>query len=492
VCISRNINIIEWKEQEAQHILKVCLKNHYDQDYKDDKTTFCNYVKESVNKLNSDHNKKEKSYIDGMSNQFNQFFEDLKDSSVEIMKSYYSNDYLLFGLLEGKRNDLFHSDIFDQYVGRPHSFHFILPVVKENDVDSLSKSIYDSSSYQFKNDYGDFYGYGYEFIKNNFSAFKEHYEIFQFEKMVLPILVLIWCSPSALYEFLCGTWESYTLFIQYGTSNQKELISKLLHIAITDVIDYLKIPKNTIIENVSSKLMPPSRTNITSDFCIQPDYRRYDEVFYRLNQRYWNSISYSGINRLTNPTLNVRLRHLYELSFEIGFVIESMADTKNYVNAWVSIDLRSDIAYKFFTINDIKNAQGLILKLRQKNPLYDHIRNKLTNKIQNIILFYNVEDEPSIFLQQMILNDLNAAIMSSNFYDEKAFNSLKYKHKKVEEVMRYLSKNKMSKNEILTDIRNRDQQNDLVMIEQNRYLLEKAFETELSQEYTSLFERLDY
>jgi hypothetical protein len=493
VCISRNINIIGWKEHEAQQLCNICLKNQKGQDNNNDKTTFYDYVKETVNKLNSDHNRSEKSYLDGLSSHFSQYFNDLDDTSIDVTKRYFWNDYLLFMMLGGKRNDLWYWDVFDLYAGRPFTFNFILPVVKDDDIEKVSRSIFDSSSYQFKKNYGDFYGYGYELIKNNFSAFKEHYEIFQFNTMILPILVLIWCSPSALYEFLCGDWESYTLFIQHGTSNQKELISKLLHIAIIDIISQLDIPKNTIIENVSSTLMPPSRTNITSDFCVQPDMsRRYEELFYHINQRHWNSISYSGINRLNNPTLNVRMRHLYEVSFGIGFVIESMMNANNYASALVSIDIRSDIAFKFFTVEDIKNPQGLISKLQQKNPLYDHIRNRLTNKIQNIILYYNVEEKPSVYLQQIIINDLNIAIMSSDFYDEKAFNSLKCKHKKVEEVMDNLSNNKMSKNQMIMNIRYRDQHNDSVIIENNRYLLEKAFENELSQEYTALFERLNY
>jgi hypothetical protein len=51
-----------------------------------------------------------------------------------------------------------------------------------------------------------------DYVKNNYSnLINEHYSIFEYEKLILPILALIHTSPRALNEFLNGEWKSFDL-----------------------------------------------------------------------------------------------------------------------------------------------------------------------------------------------------------------------------------------------------------------------------------------
>ena len=79
----------------------------------------------------------------------------------------------------------------------------------------------------------------YPFIRYESGGIESHYRVWQYEKLILPILALIQISPGALAEFLCGDWKPYVpetpSFKAEGTAMMEHTIFRLLFMAIGDL-----------------------------------------------------------------------------------------------------------------------------------------------------------------------------------------------------------------------------------------------------------------
>lgn len=85
-----------------------------------------------------------------------------------------------------------------------------------------------------------------------FDWLDEHYEFWENEKLILPILALIQISSSAMTEFLFGDWEpdfENTLIDSQGTKMIEHLLFRLMFLAIGDLAIYRNVPESSIVKD---------------------------------------------------------------------------------------------------------------------------------------------------------------------------------------------------------------------------------------------------
>ena len=193
---------------------------------------------------------------------------------------------------------------------------------------------------------------------------------------------------------------------------------------------------------------------------------------------------------MENSDLIIRLKHVYEIYFNMWFIASDERKNESMMSVRYFIEYSPEIAFSLLTINDIIDSKGLISKLKdEKNPLYNYIRSKLSNYMQNIILYYDTENEPSVEFQKLIVDDLNSAIIGGDFYDKKAFMDIVSPNDEIlNKTIKILSEYHYSKNEIINMKYEIDYTSSLVVIQENRYLLEKVFPKEIDQHFSTIKE----
>ena len=148
---------------------------------------------------------------------------------------------------------------FDEYMRRrkdpkgPFSFPPMiclrLPVLPDDTSEETRRRIVEGMN---KEAFAEYEGLGF-----NWSGVEGHYEVWQEEKLVLPFLVLIQISPSALGEFLFGEYkaydpqpEGYYSFSTDGTEMIRHVMFGLIFRAIVDLSNERNIPTDSIVSDV--------------------------------------------------------------------------------------------------------------------------------------------------------------------------------------------------------------------------------------------------
>jgi hypothetical protein len=497
VSISRCIPWIEWEKDEAQQLLNYFFEKNFNPE--EPYTKFDDLLKKVIIEYEKYNKKEEKEYLDDLNNLFKQFFENLDKPSHDAIKYYYSKDYMLYLNLSFKerlslRRDI--SEFLNLFLLR-NSLCIKLPVFsdavsQENKIETIRRV----NRRLFFEERSDFEGLTEKDIAKNYSGLRAHYSTFEYERLVLPILALVWCSPSALYEFLCGEWEGFEMhFTIDGECEERGFFTKLLHTATKDILVNLDIPRNSIVESVSSKQIPPSRNPFCDSFRAKSshkerqfnkqttdiDYENIEEDCENIEDASWDLKHYPEIESLLNSSLRIKLKHLWEIIINIGFSVVSGSIESPKIIKSIRMCINYDLLPVLFEVNDIKDAQSLISKLQQKNySIYCYILNKFSNKLKNIVLLYDTREQPSIQLQHMIVEELNSIILDGHFYDERVFASFVQENENLNQTIKELSSYRYSKKEILNMV-DKNTSFESSIISNNRYLLEKIFENELEQ-----------
>lgn len=481
VAIFRMLSIIEINDKLAQSIIDRFSKINEIESKK-----LSDIVRETLNRFEDHHKKDEESYISHLTSRFEQFFEDKKNNPSNLAKLYFLNDYLLYGLLEGKHgSSMFYKDILDFCYYTNYPVHMYFPVL--NDQSNVLKKFKNANEYLFK-EQSILEGASDEYFQDIINDLKKDYINYEFEKLVLPILVLISISPATLYDFLLESWKPFTLQIFKNHTNQPEILSRLLPITITDLMKNKKIPNSEIIKNVASRLYPPGKSAVSGDFFT--DHGVFNNDRYHIwNERYWRTKSLAAIELPENATLRIRLKNLYELFFDIGFLFEADGSRDPVLNISLSIDVNQSVGPSLLSVEDLRDPINLIIKLQdRKNIVYNHIRSQISNKMQNALLCFDITRAPSLRFQQILVEELNKAMMGAEFYDETAFKCLKDVHPKVQEIMGRLKDDGFTKKEIILSYKNLPGDIDGNTLARNKYLLGKTFPDEISQEFVAQIE----
>ena len=400
------------------------------------------------------------------------FLNDCNDSSFDNARHYTTNVYNTIQNVE--KNDLISGAKIDRIHATMPIIHLKLPVFKDNIPTNQKMIIIKELNPLLEN--------RYPLLQNYYSGIVSHYDQFQYEKLLLPILALIQASPSALIEFLCGDWESFECrFDINGKYMDGGLASKLLWLAINDFLSTSQIPANGIVEKVYSRGYPSH--NLPSE----------------LPNNLWNGWSAlckntSSLEEITQMCsfLVIRLKNIYDISFNPGFYISSEPQSISWIT--ISTNIRPDV-FHLLKVDNIKDPKSLISKLMDtKNSTSNHIRSKMSNIMQNTITFYDSDESPSFEIQKMLIDELNLAFISGDFYSEKIFSdiiaqmnisetSLKYTYSKLSDVVRYLSEYKCSRKEIINKRYHYELTN---LIHCNRIIFDKIFIDELEPDWSHI------
>lgn len=323
----------------------------------------------------------------------------------------------------------------------------------------------------------------YSVFQTYYSGIEKHYENFQYEKMLLPILAIIQASPSALAEFLYGDWDSFDLYFDWNEKcTDYKLISKLLWIAINDFLIAPQIPANGVVEKVYSRAYPSHNVPSEIQYNLRNDCRALSE----------NASSIGDISHIPS-FLVIRLKNICDISFNPGFYISTEAQSTSWIT--ISTNIHPDIALNLLEVDQIRDPKSLISKLKDtKNPIFNHIRSKLSNMMQNIITFYDSKEPPSIELQKMLVDELNLAFIEWDFCTDAIFSdliaqidldetSLKNTDTKLSDAIRYLSESKYSRKEIINKSYHYNPTN---LIHYNRIIFDKIFIDELEPDWSHI------
>ena len=92
------------------------------------------------------------------------------------------------------------------------------------------------------------------------NVFDNHFKVVEQERLILPILALIQCSPETLQNSVFGKWESFKLLCGIShKGNEKSynaLFRRLITLAMSDVASTLSIPENKNIKSFGVREIP--------------------------------------------------------------------------------------------------------------------------------------------------------------------------------------------------------------------------------------------
>jgi hypothetical protein len=324
-----------------------------------------------------------------------------------------------------------------------------------------------------------------QYILNNYSnTLKEHYSVFQYEKLILPILVLIQSSPFALYEFLNGEWDSFELsfFGDQQKTKNSAFLAKLIHIAFIDIISKPSFFEKGIVESISFDSYCPSCINHFETSGIN-DYEKYVEYRHKILDEYYNELSYNKLRIIEGTSLKIKLKHIYELTLYLSFVATGKNEDPEIYPS-LTLNVLPDIEYNLFRMNRIKDMCSFISKLKKTNvPAYDHVRKLFPLEVQNTMLHLDLSCPPSLRLKQEILNEFNLIVLKPELYQKGIFDVFIDSSDDFREVLDDLSKSDLSFKDVIQMVHS-DSSSGLLMklLINNKRLLERMFEDDIEAE----------
>lgn len=316
-------------------------------------------------------------------------------------------------------------------------------------------------------------------ISNYTNILQEHYSVFQYERLILPILSLIQSSPLALDEFLNGEWDSFELsFVgDQQKAQNSAFLAKLIHITFIDLISKPHFFEKGIIESVSFDSYCPSHINSFETSGIN-DYETYVNHRHKMLNEYYNELSYNKLRMIEGTSLKIKLKHLYELTLYLSFIANNESDNPEIFSS-LSFDVLPEIEYNLFRMDRIKDIRSFISKLKKTNiPAYGHLRELFPLKLQNIMLHLDLSCRPSLRLKQEILNEFNLIVLKPELYQKEIFDSFIGSVDESKEVN--LSAIDLSFKDLIQMVHSSSSSGlSMELLINNKHLLEKIFENEI-------------
>ncbi len=250
----------------------------------------------------------------------------------------------------------------------------------------------------------------YPFIRFESSGIENHYCGWQYEKLILPILVLIQISPGALVEFLCGDWKPYVpdtpSFKADGTAMMEHTIFRLLFMAIGDLAMTRSIAGETEGPDVMARMAWLRKSNnLISD--------TDQDALFTVSMNNGRNIYYDGGFDTIHDFYRDDLEH-------------GPDDEGDYwVKTWVGFD--NDISRSLLLREeDIKDPTMLATLIRGRSDfMAGYIRDHLSHEARRLLKLAGPGDLYSERLQKVLLNGLNDLILGQCIYDELAFKDVR-------------------------------------------------------------------
>ena len=218
------------------------------------------------------------------------------------------------------------------------------------------------------------------------SVINEHYDIWQREKIILPLLALCRASPKALFEFIFGEWEYREPKGWYSSDTLGNLdygLFRILFTAISDIALTRYVPVD--VENVVMR--PPYSTPDGQYPLLMIPFRNFITVYY--DGGFDTSEIYIGTDLLKKP------------------------DESHY---W----FKSSITYGYtLRKENIENYPGFISCLTDRNNKKSrYVFSKLSNQIKNIITCLDLNREFPKKIIEDLVKDLNRLLIQNDFFRE--------------------------------------------------------------------------
>lgn len=237
-------------------------------------------------------------------------------------------------------------------------------------------------------------------------VFDDRFKTIEQERLILPILALIQSSPAALAEFVLGTWETFKVL--HGIFHKKDekfsnpLFMRLISLAISDMARTLTIPGN---KNVDSFELRDISDRLTID----------------------------GEDRKEDALLRIGLTRGYDIYYDMGYstkerkypqILPTIEEKTPQPNKfWVKVRVRQASSF-FIQKPDIRDIALLLTLLTAKSPISNHIRGKLSNRMQNLLLRYENINAPTSAFTTFLIEEINRSLLREDFYDTKAFSDV--------------------------------------------------------------------
>lgn len=245
----------------------------------------------------------------------------------------------------------------------------------------------------------------YPFILYNSSGIESHYRRWQYEKLVLPILVLIQISPSALAEFLCGDWKPYSSetpsFKPEGTAMMEHTLFRLLFMAIGDLAQ----TRSIVGEGIARMAWLRKSNNMISD--------TDQDALFTVSLSNCRNIYYDGGFDTVHDFYGSERE--FEPDEELDYWVKTWIDLDNDMSRGLLLQRES-----------VVDPEKLAVRLRDREDfLSGYLRSHLSYEVQRLLVLAGPEDLRSEILQRALLAGLNEMILGECIYNEMAFKNVR-------------------------------------------------------------------
>jgi hypothetical protein len=281
-------------------------------------------------------------------------------------------------------------------------------------------------------------------------VFDDRFKTIEQERLILPILALIQSSPAALAEFVLGTWETFK--VSHGIFHKKDekfsnlLFTRLISLAISDMASTLTIPGNKNVDSFELR-------EISDQLTIDGEYRKEDALL-RIGLTCGYDIYY-------DMGYSTRERK-YPLILQI--IEEKTPQPKKF---WVKVRVRQ-VSSCFIKKPDIRDIALLLTLLTAKSPISNHIRGKLSNRMQNLLLRYENINAPTSAFTTFLIEEINRTLLREDFYDTQAFSDVQISSETQDAIKGFFHLIEYDDGESTGS-------NYRVLLHRNRFLLDDAF-----------------
>lgn len=245
-------------------------------------------------------------------------------------------------------------------------------------------------------------------LKQYNSGIREHYDRYEYEHWILPILALIRASPAALNMFLFSDWKPYGLdrdsccFTESGSSCMEYPLFSLLFEAVRDLAMVRNVEMDRFVNRVSFR---PKNVLFPEDTI---------PALLEIDLENWRAVYYDGSFDTVHD------------GYGDGFgVVEYPEETNFSFQSWMSI--RAFPGGVLFTPDNFPAAFGFLRHLWNTNTLSSHyIYSQLSHEVQNIIATLGDEElTADSQAGRAILKDLNEILLCNDLYRPECFPNLK-------------------------------------------------------------------
>lgn len=234
------------------------------------------------------------------------------------------------------------------------------------------------------------------------SGFDQPYGNFLEKRLLTPILALIRISPSALCEFVCGTWESFEIRYAYGiiitppwgSGVPCNLLFSLVALAVADISRTMEIPRSSMVEDAFVRSGLPGSTS----------QKKGALLVLCLNDGYDLCFDYHFSTRKLLPDRRPPMDPSHTVSVTYSFRDDGGASQTRLCHS----SIRDPLCF----LAELRNT---------KNPVSRHLQQMFSNRMRNLLQYYDPEVVPSYRFMECLIEEINHVFLREDFFDLELF-----------------------------------------------------------------------